>query len=224
MNPPGWYPSPERPDHMQYWDGMQWTSQLKALNELPASHLPPPAMDAHFPGEHSGTGTKPDRIAVKGAPSMRQAVSLVLFGLLWLAISALPVSMTLSGAFSTGPTAEGTVVDVTISESYSRDSRTVRRTCSPVAEFTVDGKTYTASSNVFTYPCRWNTGQAVEVAYKAGNPADARVKSDGFNPLILVFPLVGFAVIGSGVWTAIRVRREKANDGFVPVGHHNNDW
>lgn len=224
MNPPGWYPSPERPDHMQYWDGMQWTSQLKALSDLPASRLPPPSTAAQFPGEYNGTGMRVGRMTVKSAPSMRQAVSLMLFGLLWLAMSALPVSATLGPVFSNDPVAEGTVVDVRISESYKRNSSSSSRTCSPVAEFTVDGKTYTASSNVFTSPCRWNTGQMVEVSYKADNPADARVKSGGFNMLILVFPLIGLAVIGFGVRTAIRVRREKPNDGFVPVGPHNNDW
>lgn len=42
----GWYPNPENPNQMRYWDGQAWTNELR---ELPISPPPPPSGQRPLP-------------------------------------------------------------------------------------------------------------------------------------------------------------------------------
>ncbi|MBZ5736516.1 DUF2510 domain-containing protein [Nocardioides sp. TRM66260-LWL] len=41
--PPGWYPSPERPGHLQFWNGSAWTSDLHSTAIPQPAAVAPPA-------------------------------------------------------------------------------------------------------------------------------------------------------------------------------------
>ena len=213
MNPPGWYPSPERAGHMQYWDGIEWKSRMKSPEELPPVHNPPAA--PYGPAAHSTMETGPGfrsattvrRVSLGG---LQASVFLVLFGLVFIGIGSFTLSQSIRDTFASGPAVEGTVVDVRWSDSRSSRSRSTSTNCSPVSSFTLDGREYTVSSNVFTGPCKWDLGQPIELVYDPANPQSARPKS-ALNLAAGIFPVIGALIAGLGVRNGIReikARRE----------------
>lgn len=210
MNPPGWYPAPERSGYMQYWDGIEWTPRMKSLEDVPPVHNPPEGPYGHaiHSTMEAGTGFRSvRRVSLSG---LQGAVFLVLFGLVFIGIGSFTLSQSIRDTFASGPTVEGTVVDVRWSDSRSSRSRSTSANCSPVSSFTLDGREYTVSSNVFTGPCKWDLGQPIELVYDPANPQAARPKA-ALNLAAGIFPVVGAAISGLGVRNGIReikARRE----------------
>ena len=208
MNPPGWYPSPERNGYMQYWDGIEWTSRMKSLDDLPPVHNPPSGQPA--PSSRSTMEAAPGSRSFRRGSlrGMQGAVFLVIFGLVFIGIGSLPLSQSIRDTFASGPTVEGTVVDVRWSESRSSRNRSTSANCSPVSSFTLEGREYTVSSNIFTGPCKWDLGEPIELVYDPANPQAARPKS-GLNPATVIFPAVGALIAGLGVRNGIREIRAR---------------
>ena len=53
-NPAGWYPDPQDPRYLRYWDGVTWTGQWAALPQAPplmgqGGSMPPPAAPTPYP-------------------------------------------------------------------------------------------------------------------------------------------------------------------------------
>ena len=193
---------------MQYWDGIEWTPRMKSLNDLPPVRNPPsgqPTADSRSTMEAAPDPRSLRRGSLKG---LQGAVFLVIFGLVFIGIGSLPLSQSIRDTFSSGPTVEGTGVDVRWSESRSSRNRSTSANCSPVSSFTLEGREYTVSSNIFTGPCKWDLGEPIELVYDPANPQAARPKS-GLNPATVIFPAVGALIAGLGVRNGIREIRAR---------------
>lgn len=196
---------------MQYWDGIEWTSRMKSPEELPPVHNPPTA--PYGSAEHSTMETGPGfrsvatvrRVSLGG---LQASAFLIIFGLVFIGIGSLPLSHSIRDTFASGPTVEGTVVDVRWSDSRSKRSRSSSPNCSPVSSFTLEGREYRVSSNVFTGPCKWDLGQPIELVYDPANPQDARPKS-GLSPATAIFPAIGALIAGLGIRNGIREIRAR---------------
>lgn len=46
MTPPGWYPDPQNPSILRWWDGFQWTAQTRAARMVVPEPVPPSASSA----------------------------------------------------------------------------------------------------------------------------------------------------------------------------------
>jgi hypothetical protein len=77
--------------------------------------------------------------------------------------------------------------------------------CSPKAEFTVDGVTYTAAISISSSSCP-SVGSKVTVIYDPANPASTgRIAKPGWLKIFtLGFPAIGVLLILRGVWMLIR--------------------
>jgi len=129
------------------------------------------------------------------------AVTTILFGVLWLALSlGMTQAMTQGGARPGDATTSGTVTAVA-----SFIDAENHRMCSPKAEFAVDGVTYAAASSGSSSSCP-RVGSEVTVTYDPANPASTgRIAEPGWLKIFTWgFPAIGVLVILSGLWTLIR--------------------
>lgn len=205
---------------MQYWDGIEWTPRMKSIADLPQTQAPP---SPYYSAGHSTMEVAPPDFRRDRAGKMQglsAAVFMIVFGLIFIGIGSLPLGLAVRDAFSDDPTIEGTVVDVSYHESRSSTgSRSTSVTCAPISRFTLDGKEYTVSSNVYSGPCKWNVGQPIELIYDPAHPQNARAKSTGFNVAAAIFPVIGAVVAGLGVRNGLRElksrrqARERASTG-----------
>lgn len=208
MQQPGWYPSPQYPGQLQYWDGYNWTPQVKPPANSPeysiqdpSNVLPPRPM----PSFHIKT-----KIALR-----------ILAGFLFF-IAFIPLVITaptvISNAAGNHVEVNAKVVNIDYSSMRSRSSSTGRntmttRTCAPVAEYTVDGKTYTTTSSLYTAPCNVHIGDTVKVKYDANNPSNGSVKeSSGMMVVIWLFFIGGLILLLGSIATfakSFKVKEEK---------------
>lgn len=191
---------------MQYWDGIQWTHHMKSIADLPPV--------ASQPGDYNPAGrstmeTYQDnhRTGSRNLQGLPAAAFMIVFGLVFIGIGSLPMSLAIHDTFSNDPVIEGTVVDVRWKESRSSSTRTTNLVCSPVSSFSLGGKEYTVNSNSYNRPCKWEVGQPIELVYDPANPQNARAKATGFNPVAIIFPAIGALVAGLGVRNGIRELR-----------------
>ncbi len=96
--------------------------------------------------------------------------------------------------------------------------------CRPVAEFVVNGHSYTATLAEPISPCPYSDGEHVTVRYDPSSPSDAQIPSGPMVPRIVpsasigigvVLAIVGVlglleaaALIGGGLWFLSKARRE----------------
>ena len=69
----GWYPDPEDPAGMRYWDGSQWTEQ-----RAPGANVAPGAM------AQAGPAAARPNVTVVGQTTNGMAVASLVLGILWL--------------------------------------------------------------------------------------------------------------------------------------------
>lgn len=82
--PPGWYPHPEKPDALRWWDGGQWTDHVRpaAAPQVQAPALAPPS--------RAQMQVLPPPVAIRRKTAFAiTAMVLLLSGLLWFSIPLL---------------------------------------------------------------------------------------------------------------------------------------
>lgn len=215
---------------MGYWNGEGWTGHKQPLppaqEATPVSVVVPPkhAVDPVQPSTSaphsifaavkemaSDPGTKANGTAAAGGALIadgvvgfgerRQglggAIGTILFGIAWLVFTLTP-GMPLNNAEPRAGTihTQGTVARISI------DSK---GQCSPVAEFVVDGKTYTVNSGLSEKPCPYIKGSKIDVTYHPSDvTATATIPPTGFFKTFLTFaPWIGILAIVAGAWTFI---------------------
>lgn len=108
---------------------------------------------------------------------------------------------------------QGTVIENVEVRSSSDASRGTRITFAPHIRFaTATGTSIDFTSGSSSAPPEYTPGDAVQVLYAPGNPADARV--DAFFPIFglsFVFGLLGgiFTAVGAGFGVALRVVKQR---------------
>jgi hypothetical protein len=131
------------------------------------------------------------------------ALGTILFGVVWLIFSTF-----LMGAFTGGNDVgpgeiKGTAIvrDVDWIDSSSGSRRSTNKTCRPVAELTVDGTSYTATTGYSAAPCEWTPGQTVTVIYHPAHVQETArvVASGGVMIMAFLFPALGAVMIVAGV-------------------------
>ncbi len=135
--------------------------------------------------------------------SLGSAVFLVIFGLIFAGIPLFIIHST-SIPSSLSSKATGTVTS--IGHGVSSNSGT---TCSPVAQFAVNGRTYEAVAPggvASSSYCGWYPGKNVTVRFDPANPSHADIASSaaGSNPFMWLFVLVGVAVVAGGIWNGYK--------------------
>ncbi|MBB2923170.1 DUF3592 domain-containing protein [Cellulomonas cellasea] len=145
---------------------------------------------------------------VLGVGSRRQgiggAVKTAVMGLVFLVIGL--GALHLVGQDDAGPgdvTTQGTVVDQQWHTNHSSTGGS-RRTCSPAAEFTVDGQVHTAVSNGSSGSCP-AIGTRVTVVYDPADPgATGRLPAPATVVLLLwLFPVAGAVMLLTGIGTFV---------------------
>lgn len=201
MQQPGWYPSPQYPGQLQYWDGYQWTPQVKPPAGAPEQTVADP--NYVFPQLPARPAIN---LNIKSKTALRVVAAILFF------IALIPLAITTPALVSNlaGDKVEtvGKVVNIDYSTNRSKStgrSMHTTRTCAPIAEYTVDGKKYTAKSNVYTAPCNTNIGDAVKVKYDEKNPANGHVKeSAGLMAVSWFFFIGGLALLGGGILALVK--------------------
>ena len=201
MQQPGWYPSPQYPGQLQYWDGYQWTPQVKPPAGSPEQTVADP--NYVFPQLPARPATN---FHIKSKTALRIVAAILFFiALIPLTLTAPTIASNLAGG---KVETVGKVVNIDYSTSRSKGSgRSMHttRTCAPIAEYTVDGKKYTAKSNVYTAPCNTHIGDAVKVKYDEKNPANGNVKeSGGIMAVAWFFFIGGLALLGGGIVALVK--------------------
>ena len=147
------------------------------------------------------TGSRAGR-AVSRASSVGAALFLLVFSGLWLVICFAFMKPAVWDAATPGAgeaTATGVVVD---QHGYVDDDGD--RLCSPEATFTVAGEQYVAAAAGASSDCP-AVGADVTVIYRVADPADSHVAPSGtMRMLFLLFPVVGFLVLGLALWMLFR--------------------
>ncbi|MFG2520962.1 DUF3592 domain-containing protein [Streptomyces sp. NPDC048527] len=134
------------------------------------------------------------------------------FGTLFFVIGAIVAGASISFV-TDAESAEGTVVSLEWRDDHVSSSSKSRQSSGPMAypvvEFTPAGGTPTTfQSSAGSNPPSYDTGERVDVLYRADDPGDAKI--DGFVSLWLiplVFCGVGLLIAGIGTGVAIATRR-----------------
>ncbi|MCD9876481.1 DUF3592 domain-containing protein [Streptomyces guryensis] len=131
---------------------------------------------------------------------------MIAFGALFLAIGLILAGQSVS-LLADAERARGTVVSVQWrtehSSSFHKNRTSDKRMAYPVVAFTsADGTRRTFQDSTGANPPSYETGEQVEVLYRAGSPQDARI--NGFVSLWLG-PLVfgGLGLLAAGIGTAV---------------------
>ena len=147
------------------------------------------------------------QVQVRGRGARRWITfGVIAFGALFLAIGLILAGQSAS-LLSDAKRARGTVVSVEWrtehSSSFHKNRSSDKRVAYPVVEFTsADGTRRTFRASVGSNPPSYETGERVEVLYRADSPQDARI--NGFASLWLL-PLVfgGLGLLAAGIGTAV---------------------
>ena len=211
MQQPGWYPSPQYPGQLQYWDGYNWTPQVKPPANSPEYSIQDPS------------NVLPSRpipsFNIKSKIALRILAGFLFFmALIPLVITTPAIASNVGGHYAE---TSGKVISIDYSSMHSRNQINSRnnmttRTCAPVAEYTVDGKTYTATSSIYTAPCNIHIGDVIKVKYDADNPSNGFVKeSTGIMAIAWFFFIGGLIFLAGSIITfakSFKVKEEKTQN------------
>ena len=199
LPPAGWYPDPQNAVGEKWFDGADWT---QATRQRPShQYAGAPGHSAGTPGQSAGTpgqsaGAPGQSAGTPGRPRFgyRSSNPLVglLVGLVFLGLGPIIV-FTSRTPENMSATTTGTVTSVPVTYSSSSSTTSSSPTCSPVAQFSVGGMTYTARMSAGVWPCPWTVGQPIGVAYDPASPTNAMIPTTG----ILRFMPWIFSVIGA---------------------------
>ena len=134
----------------------------------------------------------PNRKAVLGAARiMAGAIVIILLGV------AAMVFFSLASSVSAG--------DVKTNAIVTSLGTTTATSCTPVARFAVEGRSYTANSSAAISPCPIGLGESVDVIYSAANPASAARIEVGSNATqyLWLIPILGGLIFVVGLVTFI---------------------
>ncbi len=163
----------------------------------------------------------------RGRPGILGGAFLLIFGVIWLAITASALSMT--QPYKDGLSTSGTITQVSRTTSTDADGdRTT--TCGVTVSYRVGEESYIASPSYSSSGlCSKTRGEEIPVSYRPANPAGGRVVTD--ERWLVVFPMVGWLCVavggvtvllrsvslGFGVWLFLHGRRLAASAPAVPV-------
>jgi len=220
----GWYPSPGEPGMLRWWNGDAWGAQRQSVPAVPAQAAAVGAADvaASSPGWKFRWAWQrnPDGTLVSDSinppngqsPLRRSMAGFVIGGFLILASIAAVVFLAVFVSVPPGDVTTKAAVTGTNSVYQPAVSTAPGGTsgggyvCFPIATYTVDGSTYTATSNVGSSDCLTFPGQTATVAYDPANPANGRVvTSIGFTWPVLLFGVGGAFLIYVN-WRMYRAR------------------
>lgn len=208
MQHPGWYPSPTYPGQLQYWNGDNWTPQIKPL----------PAQADSFQDSPPPTGLPYESQNATVSPVYRAPINIkpkwalrMLAGILFFA-GLIPLAITLPGVVESLAGNKTEVVGKVVSLDYSTYTKTNSGrskskipSCSPIAEYVVNGTPYTTKASVYTAPCPHKIGESITVKYDNSNPAKAHVKASGaINAVVWGFFTAGALLTLAGVGVIIK--------------------
>lgn len=178
----GWYPSPENPGFLRWWDGQAWTDHEKPAPVEAAVDAPPPPSGAPVdaPAKKASKTKQATNIAA-GAGVGALGAALVADGAVGLGkkrkgfkgIGALLIIGTLIWLLSVFAflTSVGQIVSgrtpVETSGTVTAIQEGDYNQCIPTVEFTVDGKKLTFRPEDFE-KCVWQVGAPVTVSYDSG--------------------------------------------------------
>jgi len=232
MTAAGWYQDPADEGCIRYWDGVAWSTTTApkptpvpapapapALVPSPATSRPDPYAQFAAPATY-GYDNRPvaDHTIVltgrSGAIATRGiligvGVIFALAGLGTIGLSTVTTTLFDSLEPHAGSTmVVGTVVEIQVDTMTDSETHQVSPTCRPVAEFTVDGQTYTAMSvawigHTVAAGCRWTVGGTADIGYLPDDIAGtARVstKDDVSETFMSGFSMV---FIGGGVFAIL---------------------